>query len=183
MLVDLSLEIDQSKIPNDSPFRALGHVGTHFDVMDAAFPLESFRTKAQLVDISHVRDREVEVADLPETIEAGGMLILHTGYMDEIGYHGKGYNQRSAELSDAAVERITDAQVKLIGVDAAGVQKPKKHVAVDHYCAERGIFIIENLNNVAKLLETGGDITIFTMPMNYAGLSGLPCRVLAEIAA
>jgi kynurenine formamidase len=182
MLIDLSLEIDQSKIPNDSPFRAMGHVGTHFDVMDAAFPLESFRTKGQVVDISHVRDREVEVGDLPETINEGGMLILHTGYMDEIGYEGKGYNLRSAELSDAAVERITEAKVKLIGVDAAGVQKPKKHVAVDNYCAERGIFIIENLRNVSELLKSEGDITMFTMPMNYVGLSGLPCRVLAEVA-
>jgi kynurenine formamidase len=183
MLVDLSLQIDQSNIPNDSPFRALGHVGTHFDVMNAeGFPLDSFRTKAQIVDISHIRDREVEVADLPAAIDEGAMLLLHTGYMKEIGYHGKNYNKRSAELSDAAVEYITDARVKLIGVDAAGVQKPKKHVAVDNYCADRGIFIIENLDNVDTLLAAQGEVTVFTMPMNYTGLSGLPCRVIAEIS-
>lgn len=182
MLVDLSLQIDQSNIPNDSPFRAMGHVGTHFDVMNAeGFPLDSFRTKAQLVDISHIRDREIEIADLPEVIEPEGMLILHTGYMKEIGYGGKGYNSRSAELSDAAVEYITAAKVRLIGVDAAGVQKPKKHVAVDNYCADRGIFIIENLVNVDTLLAADRAITVFTMPMNYSGLSGLPCRVIAEI--
>lgn len=182
MLIDLSLEIDQSNIPDDSPFRAMGHVGTHFDVMDKAFPLDSFRTRGQVVDISHIRDREVEISDLPEDIAEGGIIILHTGYMDEIGYDGKGYNQRSAELSDAAMAHITDRKVKLIGVDAAGIQKPKKHVAADQFCADRNIFVIENLRNVRDLLgHPAGGLTIYTSPMSYIGLSGLPCRVLAEL--
>jgi hypothetical protein len=39
MLLDLSLPIDISEIPNDDPGHALGHVGTHFDVMEGRFPI------------------------------------------------------------------------------------------------------------------------------------------------
>ena len=83
--------------------------------------------------------------------------------------------------SDALVEYVVAKGVKLIGVDAAGVQKPKKHAAVDQYCADRGVFIIENLNNVKTLLGLDKPFTVYTAPLSRTDLTGLPCRVLAEV--
>lgn len=189
MLLDLTLELDPRKltIGDDmlKPHMESGHLGTHFDVVDKKFPLESFRTRGKLVDISHIRDREVEISDLDgHVIEEGDMVIFHTGYLDELTYASRLYAHRSAELSDETVRFLVDRKIRLIGVDATGVQKPKKHVAVDRFCADRGVFIVENLSNVGKLKALSPkSFTVFTLPLNRPDLSGLPCRVIAEIDA
>lgn len=160
-----------------------GHVGTHFDVMDKEFPIESFKTSGKLVDISKIRGREVEVSDLVQSnIGAGDTVILHTGYMEEFGYENRLYWKRSAELSDAAVSYLISKGIRLILVDAAGAQKPTKHQRVDQKCADNGIFIVENLDNVKALLAHANlPFTVYTAPLKRSGLSGLPCRVFVEI--
>jgi kynurenine formamidase len=160
-----------------------GHVGTHFDVMDKEFPISSFKTSGRLVDISGIRAREVEVSDLvPSEIEAGDTVIFYTGYMDEFGYENRMYWKRSAELSDAAVTYLISKQIRLIAVDAAGAQKPTKHQKVDKLCADNGIFIVENLDNVKALIAYRNvPFTVYTAPLKRSGLTGLPCRVIVEI--
>ena len=187
MLIDLSLPISVDKISGGEDYvRKIvdaGHAGTHFDVMDKVFPLDSFRTTGKVVDISHIRDREVEIDDIAGVaIEPGDTLIFYTGWVDELGYDTHNdYVYKSAELSDALVAHIVERGVKLIGVDAAGAQKPKKHQKVDQYCADRGVFIIENLDNVKRLLELDRPFTVYTAPVHRTDLTGLPCRVFAEV--
>ena len=187
MLIDLTLPLSVAEISGGEDYvRKIvdaGHAGTHFDVMDKDFPLDSFRTNGKVVDISHIRDREVEIADIDGVdIGDGDTLIFYSGWVDEIGYDTRhDYVYKSAELSDALVEHVVAKGVKLIGVDAAGVQKPKKHAAVDQYCADRGVFIIENLNNVKTLLGLDKPFTVYTAPLSRTDLTGLPCRVLAEV--
>ena len=53
----------------------------------------------------------------------------------------------------------------------------KEHTPTDSYCASNNVFIIENLCNLGLIL---GNSIINTYPMNYVGLTGLPCRVVAE---
>jgi kynurenine formamidase len=160
-----------------------GHVGTHFDVMNKEFPIESFKTPGKLVDISEIRAREVEVSDLVASqIDAGDTVIFHTGYMEELGYESRLYWKRSAELSDAAVSYLISRKIRLIAVDAAGAQKPTKHQRVDQLCADNGIFIVENLDNVRALLAHRNlPFTVYTAPLRRSGLSGLPCRIIVEI--
>ncbi|KZL88511.1 hypothetical protein CLMAG_61660 [Clostridium magnum DSM 2767] len=64
-----------------------------------------------------------------------------------------------------------------------GAQKPENHLRIDQYCADRGVFIIENLDNLDLLLEKASDksFTVYTFPVNMSGFSGLRCRVIAEI--
>lgn len=189
MLIDLTLPLSVAQISGGEDYvRKIvdaGHAGTHFDVMDKVFPLESFRTTGKVVDISHIRDREVEIEDIAAVnIEPGDIIIFYSGWIDDLGYDTRhDYVYKSAELSDAVVEYVVARGVRLIGVDAAGVQKPKKHAAVDQYCADRGVFIIENLNNVKKLLEIDSPFTVYTAPIHRTDLTGLPCRVIAEIGA
>ena len=187
MLIDLSLPLTVAEISGGEDYvRKIvdaGHAGTHFDVMDKVFPLQSFRTNGKVVDISHIRDREVELEDIADIeLNDGDTIIFYSGWIDELGYDTRHeYVYKSAELSDALVEHVVARGVRLIGVDAAGAQKPKKHAAIDQYCADRGVFIIENLNNVKKLLELGKPFTIYTAPISRTDLTGLPCRVLAEV--
>src|SRR5215831_14668360 len=87
MLIDLSLPIDAKKLPSEAAYKTFvdaGHAGTHFDVVNKSFPLESFRTRGKVIDISHIRDREVEVEDLGSiSIEADDFVIFHTGFIDQ----------------------------------------------------------------------------------------------------
>jgi kynurenine formamidase len=188
--VKAALQTQQSAAEAELPttvarpeYQMEGHVGTHFDVMDKEFPISSFKTSGRLVDISGIRAREVEVSDLvPSRIEAGDTVIFYTGYMDEFGYENRMYWKRSAELSDAAVSYLISKQIRLIAVDAAGAQKPTKHQRVDKLCADNGIFIVENLDNVKALIpHRNVPFTVYTAPLKRSGLTGLPCRVIAEI--
>jgi kynurenine formamidase len=187
MFIDLSLPISTDQITGgDERVRKIidaGHAGTHFDVMDKVFPLEKFKTRGKVIDISHIRDRDVEIADLGDTrIEKDDFVIFHSGWVDQLGYDiVDEYLYKSAELSDDLVRHLIEAGVSLIGVDAAGAQPPKKHPAVDQYCADNGVFIIENLNNVKRLFDLPQPFTIYTAPLNRTDLSGLPCRVLVEV--
>jgi kynurenine formamidase len=189
MFIDLTLELSPEQYRKlDVPSlkggdSQEGHIGTHFDVMDKIFPLESFRTRGRLIDISRIRDREVEIPDIePYGLREGDMAIFYTGYVAELGYGTPLYWKRSAELSDAVVAYMADLGVRLIGVDAAGVQKPKKHRDIDQYCADRNIFIVENMDNLRALpCSPDESFTVFTAPLKRLGITGLPCRVVAEI--
>lgn len=69
----------------------------------------------------------------------------------------------------------------MIGIDFAGVRRGKEHTPKDQYCADRGTFIIENLCNLKNLAQQTEYFTANTYPMNYADMTGLPCRVVAEV--
>jgi len=50
----------------------------------------------------------------------------------------------------------------------------------DQYCADRGTFVVENLCNLKAVVEHGRHFTACTYPMNYSGMTGLHCRVVAR---
>ena len=201
MFIDLTLNIDAHRVQAAQQvqqsaaetelsaaiarpqYQMEGHIGTHFDVMDKEFSIDSFKTPGKLVDISGIRAREVEVSDLVEnSIHAGDTVIFFTGYMEELGYENRMYWKRSAELSDAAISYLISKRIRLIAVDAAGAQRPTKHQKVDKLCADHGIFIVENLDNVKTLrAQPKGPFTVYTAPLKRSGLTGLPCRVIVEI--
>ena len=76
-----------------------------------------------------------------------------------------------------------DKKVSIIGVDFAGVRRGAEHTPKDQYCVDRGVFIIENLCNLDKILRGKNQeiFTVNTYPVNFEGMSGLPCRVAGEI--
>jgi len=65
----------------------------------------------------------------------------------------------------------------------AGVRRGAEHTPKDQYCADRDVFIVENLCNLKHLLgsQRQRHLTAHTYPMKFADMSGLPCRVVAEI--
>jgi kynurenine formamidase len=80
------------------------------------------------------------------------------------------------------IERLLEKHVSIIGIDFAGVRRGKEHTPKDQYCADRGVFIIENLCNLKQILDKGnGTFIAHTYPLNYAEMTGLPCRVVASL--
>jgi kynurenine formamidase len=53
---------------------------------------------------------------------------------------------------------------------------------MDQHCADQCVFLIENLCNLKNVLENGGTFIANTYLMNYAEMTGLPCRVAADIS-
>jgi kynurenine formamidase len=162
-----------------------GHLGTHFDVMDKIFPLEYLRRNALVFDVSAVGDRDIEVADIDAGLVRNAMFVaFHTGTLNRLGYATQPYFAAHPQLSRALVEWLLDKGVSIIGIDCAGVRRGAEHKEMDRQCADRGAFVVENLQNLEKLLK-GAKAASFvanTYPVNFLGMSGLPCRVVAETA-
>lgn len=159
-----------------------GHLGTHFDVMNKEFPLDYTERKALVFDVSGVKDRDICISDIdPGKVNADMFVAFYTGFIEEEGYGTEKYFREHPQLSDELIDTLLKKGVSMIGVDFAGVRRGKEHIPKDQYCADRGVFIIENLCNLKTVLDAGGRFIARTYPMNYGEMTGLPCRVIAEV--
>lgn len=174
MLVDLSVKVSKTASGNaldNEKMASFGHLGTHFDVMNKEFPLEFVK-------------REVLSGDIDVSLVRENMFVaFYTGFIDDEGYGTKKYFTEHPELSNELIDKLLDKKVSIIGVDFAGVRRGAEHTPKDQYCADRGVFIIENLCNLDKILRGKNQeiFTVNTYPVNFEGMSGLPCRVVGEI--
>ena len=156
------------------------HLGTHFDVMDKEFPLEYIRRKGIVFDVSDVGNGEVRLSDVDlDRVEAGMFTAFYSGFIEEAGYGNPVYFHEHPQLSTELIEALLEKEISIIGIDFAGVRRGKEHTMTDQYCADHGVFVIENLCNLKELADKK-DIVFHTYPLNFAGMSGLPCRVVAE---
>ena len=185
MLIDITLKITPEMVkeaPGNADRALSGHLGTHFDVMNKEFPLAYTQRKGLVFDVSWVKDRDIGRDDIEmEEIQPDMFVAFYTGFIEDVGYGQKGYFTEHPQLSDELIDILLEKGVSIIGVDFAGVRRGKEHTPKDQYCADRGTFIIENLCNLKSVVENGRMFKANTYPMNYADITGLPCRVIAEI--
>ena len=185
MLIDITLEITPKMVKDaqgNEKKALVGHLGTHFDVMNKEFPLEYTRCNGIVFDVSGIGDREIGLADIDlSQVEADMFVAFYTGFIEQEGYGGKVYFTEHPQLSHELIDALVDKEISMIGVDFAGVRRGKEHTPKDQYCADRGVFIIENLCNLKTVVDSGGCFIAHTYPMRYTGMTGLPCRVIAEI--
>ena len=161
----------------------VGHLGTHFDVMNKKFPLEYTSRKGIVFDVSHVKGRDIDASDIDIQKAREGMFVAFcTGFIEEVGYGGKAYFTEHPQLSNELIDQLLEQNVSIIGVDFAGMRRGSEHTPKDQYCADRGVFVVENLCNLKTVANAGEGCTIRTYPMKYAEMTGLPCRVVAEFA-
>lgn len=184
MLIDITLKITP-EIAKDAPETAnkslVGHLGTHFDVMDAEFPLAYTQRKGVIFDVSSVKGRDIDAGDIDlEKVQSDMFVAFYTGYIEEIGYGNKTYFAEHPQLSNELIDALLEKKVSIIGLDFAGIRRGTEHVPKDRYCAQRGTFIIENLCNLKAVIDNGSSFRVNTYPMNYTGITGLPCRVIVE---
>jgi len=185
--IDLSVQISQFKwreLFGAEQLAAAGHIGTHFDVMNTAFDVENTKLPGKIIDVSGVRERDIDISDLGATeIRAHDFVIFHTGFLQAVGYGTPGYRMDHPQLARDLLRLLIEKQVSLIGLDAPGVRCGDEHTPTDQWCADHGVFIVENLANTGLLLQAAGQrpFTVYTFPLSIAELTGLPCRVIAEI--
>ena len=185
MKIDITLRITP-KMATDAQGNEkkalVGHLGTHFDVMNQEFPLEYTQRKGIVFDASQVKNRDIDIADIDlDKIDSDMFVAFYTGFIEEEGYGTSKYFKEHPQLSNELIEKLLRKKVSIIGVDFAGVRRGKEHTPTDQYCADHGAFIVENLCNLRSVLENGGTFIANTYPMHYAEMTGLPCRVVADI--
>ena len=134
----------------------------------------------------------LSAADL-SAVPEGAFVMFRTGCMERFGYGTEPYSHRHPVLSWELIDALIAKKVAMIGIDCAGIQRGAEHTRADQRCADHGTFVIENLCHLEQItacmegsrIGQGGmmihDFTVNTFPMNFSGMSGLPCRVVAEI--
>ena len=180
MLVDLTLEITPEMAAQHGMHagKLPGHLGTHFDVMNKTFPLDYTTREAIVFDVSSIKDREIEPEDIDLSLIHADMFVgFRTGFIEEHGYGTDTYRHDHPQLSMRLVDELLKKHISIIGIDFAGIRRGKEHTPADQYCADHGVFIVENLVGLDRVI---GHSVIHTYPMRYSGITGLPCRVIAE---
>ncbi|MEA4911538.1 MAG: cyclase family protein [Oscillospiraceae bacterium] len=184
MLIDITLEITPAMVTDaqgNERKSLTGHLGTHFDVMDREFPLEYTRRRGVSFDARGVSGRDIGLSDIDiGRVEKDMFVSFCTGYIEKTGYGSRAYFTEHPQLSDELIDALLDREVSVIGVDFAGIRRGREHTPKDQHCADRGAFVVENLCNLEALPVRGG-FTAHTYPMRFAGMTGLPCRVIAEV--
>lgn len=187
MLIDLSIEVTKFKNKNaleNERMVSFGHLGTHFDVMDKEFPIEYVKRKGIIFDVSKIIGRDIDLEDIDISKIEGEMFIgFYTGFIEKEEYGTQKYFNEHPQLSNSLIECLVNKKISIIGVDFAGIRRGKEHTSKDQYCADSGVFVVENLCNLKKILGEEKyryfDVNVF--PIKFSGLTGLPCRVVGEL--
>lgn len=185
MMIDITLKVTPQMITDaqGNEKKALtGHLGTHFDGMDKEFPLDLTELEGIVFDISGIQGRDIEIGDIdPERIRGAKFIAFYSGFLERVGYGSETYFAAHPQLSNELIDRLLQEGARIIGIDFAGVRRGREHTPKDQYCADRGTFIVENLCNLKPVVEAGGRFLACTYPMNFSGMTGLPCRVVARV--
>lgn len=185
MLLDITLQVTpemRRSAPEKDDRALVGHLGTHFDVMDKEFPLEYTRREGIVFDVSKIRNRDIQIGDIHmDKVGKAQFVAFYTGYIEEEPYGTKTYFSAHPQLSHSLIDALLNKGVSIIGIDCSGIRRGKEHTPADQLCADRGVFVVENLCGLQALVAAGGHFIAHTYPVSYSGMTGLPCRVIAEI--
>ena len=160
----------------------IGHLGTHFDVMNKEFPLEYTERKGIIFDVRGILERDIDVADIDiDKVDRDAFVAFYSGYSDENEYGTPKYFKEHPQLSTELIDALLNKGISIIGVDFAGIRRGKEHIPTDSRCADRGVFVVENLCGLGAVLENSCEFVASTYPMSFLGITGLPCRVIAKV--
>lgn len=192
MFVDLTLSIAQndpvigkaSKDPGS--YMSQGHIGTHLDVNfgHAMPPKEYCLRRGWVVDVSDKANVEIDESVLKDVDwSEGDFIMLHTGQTGKFTYGSKDYFKDHPQLNWESIRSIASRKPSFIGLDFPGLRRGPEHNIADSICAEHGVYVIENLANLDRLLAESGSnaFEVVTGWTGFQGATGLSCRVTALI--
>ena len=176
-----------------SNIEMVSHIGTHIEAPYHLFPdkadlaqvdLNTLCGPAVLLDLRGVPQGEpIQVADLEKAaavaggIQKGDIVVCNLGYSDKYGTDDYG---KSPYFTPEAIAWLVSAGMKMMAVDAGGVEVPKSESHVNH-CAllEKNICLIENAANLNALTVPRFELCAFPVPI--AGVESFPVRVVAFV--
>lgn len=188
MKIDITLCVTPKMIDEASEYERMiftGHLGTHFDIMDKVFPLEYVERKGIVFLISPLEfEQEIGIEHIDTSLIEEGMFVAFcSSFIETVGYGTHEYFTKHPFLAQNLIEVLIEKHISIIGIDFAGIRPGKEHRMADQYCANQNIFVVENLCNLKQILKdkSSANFQVYTFPMNFSGMTGLPCRVIAEV--
>jgi len=169
----------------------VGNTGTYLDS-----PFHRYENGADLAGLDlntlvdlptivvHRRDvaaRAVDVAELPDDIEAGSAVLIDTGWDRHFGTPAYGID--APFLSEAATELLVSRGVALVGIDSVNIDDASPAAAgrrpIHTALLGNGIHVVEHLTNLAALPARGARFT--AVPPRVEGFGTFPVRAYASI--
>lgn len=187
MIIDLTINVSKllsEKATTNEKMVSFGHLGTHFDVMNKEFPIDYLNRNAIVFDVSKIKDRDIDIEDIDISLVEKKMFVaFYSSYISSVEYGSRQYFTDHPQLSNRLIDQLLQKEISIIGIDFAGVRRGKEHTHKDQECADRGVFIVENLCSLDGLLKNKSfsKFIAHTYPVKFEGLTGLPCRVVGEI--
>jgi len=127
MLIDITLKITpemRTDANGNQRKELIGHLGTHFDVMDKDFPLEYTKRKGIVFDVSDIDGRDIELADIDIKKVAKDMFVaFYSGFIEKEPYGTKKYFGEHPQLSHELIDTLVE---KGVSVGAPSVRKVPK---------------------------------------------------------
>lgn len=157
--------------------------------------IESVGIEIADAEIIKIEIADIEISDIDmNAVEKNMFVAFYTGFIEQEGYGSKKYFTQHPQLSHELIDALLAKNISIIGVDFAGIRRGAEHTPKDQYCADKNVFVIENLCNLKAVLDALaaldalavlGDkkqnkFVAHTYPLNYSDMTGLPCQVLAK---
>ena len=186
MFLDLTTTVSQDSPliqwakSQDNAHVAMGHVGTHLDTYEKSnIPLDYFKSVGVIFDVqdlAQVSPADIRVEHIPEN----GFVLFRTGQIEKHPYGDKLYFDNHPQLSQELIRLLCERKVRFIGIDCAGIRQHEEHEQADQFCEKHGVYVIENLCNLDQITEES--FTVYTMWLDDEEMTGLKCRVIADIS-
>jgi len=171
----------------------ISHIATHIEVPYHIFPdghdlstmpVESYYGEAVLLDFTDIGqripisvERVQKEAQKAGHIKAGDIVLCNLGYADR---YGEPAYAESPYFTAEAITWLAESGIKLMGVDAGGVELPRSENHTNHSTLFRhNIPLIENVANLNKLTVNRFRLCAFPYPIK--GVESFPVRVVAFV--
>lgn len=169
----------------------VSHIATHIEVPYHIFPrgkdlatmdLSSYYGDAVVLRFADIKGRvSISVVQVKKEVERvggikqGDIVICNLGLSHAYGTDA--YSQ-SPYFSEEAIAYLAESGMKLMGLDAGGVEIPQSEEHVNHSkLFAHNIPLIENLANLDELQQDRCTIAAFPYPIK--GVEAFPVRVVA----
>ena len=177
-----------------SNINMVSHIGTHIEspyhILPegkdlSKLPLEMLCGNAVMLDLtdlpakSAITEESVKIAaEKAGGIRKGDIVLCNLGYADF--YNTDRYDD-SPYFTTEAINFLVRSGMKLMGIDASGVEIPWSEEHVNHLALlSNDIPLLENMANLNAVGATR--FKLYAFPISVTGLESFPLRVVAEVA-
>jgi len=122
------------------------------------------------------KEQVIKAAEKAGGIKKGDIAIFNLGYSH---LYGTDTYADSPYFSNEAICWIVDQGVKMMGVDAGGVEIPRDEQHVNHAALfSKNVLLIENLANLDSVPVNR--FMVYAFPLFIKGMDSFPLRVIVE---
>ena len=156
------------------------HTATHVDLVfrDKSIDLDRLIGTGKLIDATGLSASEIGLRDVEGQVElhSGDFVFFRTDWsksVDTDPYY------RHPELASDVVQWLISKEVNVVGIDALGLGRDRKHGEYDRLLLKNDIFVIENLTNLAAIPRS--EFRVYCFPLNIQNIDAIPARVVVEV--